>query len=212
MARLFDGRRLSPEAFATAGADFALLVTQEPEFEDKLFEILCLGWAVQALGHICSEAAVDLTALKGRHDRAVFKGRYSSGWSIEVFFQRSADALPKGRWTERDNGRSLRGIPDLLLHLQNGADQKVRLIIVDAKNRSIASESEVAYKLLGYKENFGLEEYLAIGLYPRFDRRHRIRVLSKGDEHITLLHVPLQSGLRTVRAALRGMMIHLPLI
>jgi hypothetical protein len=34
-----------------------------------------------------------------------------------------------------------------------------------------ASESEVAYKLLGYKENFGLEEYLAIGFYPRFERR-----------------------------------------
>jgi hypothetical protein len=72
--------------------------------------------------------------------------------------------------------------------------------------KSGGAESEVAYKLLGYKENFGLENYIGVGLYPSFTRASRQRTLLKGNEHIKLLHVPIQKGRRFVLGMLRAAM------
>ncbi|HVZ27784.1 MAG TPA: hypothetical protein VG798_03930, partial [Rhizomicrobium sp.] len=204
LARLFDGRRVAPEAFEVAGDDIALLVTQEPEFEDKLFEILCLAWTVEALAGACPGGKADPKALKGAHGLPVFSGLHPSGWSVDIFFQRGAGLLPSGRWLDTRNGKPLRGIPDIILRMRKASGE--RLVILDAKNRSTASESEVAYKLLGYKENFGLGDYFAVGLYPGFHKPGRMRSLSKGGEHIKLIHVPLWNGRRLIRGMLHAAM------
>jgi len=200
IARLFNTRHASPSAFEAVAGYLAMLVTQQPEFEDKLFELLCLGWLFEAFSASACSRTVDSTALKGAHQRPILTGQFS-GLSLEVFFQRASGILPAGRWVDENTNEPLRGIPDITLRVST--EGETRLIFVDAKNRSVATESDVAYKLLGYKENFGLENFVAVGLYPCFKTEHRMRMLSHNGNRIILLHVPLLKGRATMRAAVR---------
>ena len=76
-------------------------------------------------------------------------------------------------------------------------------MILDAKNRTLASESEVAYKLMGYKENLGMWPFQTVGVYPSFSNKLRLRRLEKDMDQILLAHVPLANGRRTVGRIVR---------
>ena len=90
---------------------------------------------------------------------------------------------------------------DVVLRISDGEID--RLVIVDAKNRTLASESDVAYKLMGYKENLGIEGFQAVGMYPSLSGELRLRRLQEADEQILLFHVPLSNGRKTVQRIAR---------
>ncbi len=118
-----------------------------------------------------------------------------------MFYQQSAGLLPVPTWVDRHTQQPIRAIPDVVLKISDGAPE--RFVILDAKNRTLASESEVAYKLMGYKENLGLRPFQAVGIYPSFSNRLRLRRLEKDVDQILLAHVPLANGRQTVRRIAR---------
>ncbi len=193
---LFSDRPNNVSAFEAAATPISLLVTQAPEFEDRVFELLCLSWLILALRASCSYFVVNPIALRGPKKGPIAEGMLGDK-QVSLFYQQSARLLPTPTWIHRHSQQPVRAIPDLVLRLKDQAMEQ--FIILDAKNRSYASESEVAYKLMGYKENLELTPFYAVGLYPSFSKKLRVRRIEKGVDRISLIHVPLSRGSLTVR-------------
>jgi hypothetical protein len=200
IALLFSERLDNLRAFEKAATPISLLLTQSPEFEDRVFELLCLSWMISALRSYCSNVVVSPFALRGPK-----KGPIATGWfgekQFSLFYQQSAGLLPVPTWVDRHTQQPLRALPDVVLKISDGETE--RLVILDAKNRTRASESEVAYKLLGYKENLGIKTFQAVGIYPNFSGKLRLRRLEKATEQVLLVHVPLSNGRQIVRRIAR---------
>jgi hypothetical protein len=194
---LFSDRPDNLSTFEKAATPISLLLTQAPEFEDRVFELLCLGWLISTLRGHCPDIVINPIALRGSRKGPIAEGTVGNK-RISLFYQQSADLLPVPRWVDRQTSVPLRALPDLVVKIEEegiGA----RLIILDAKNRTLASESDVAYKLMGYKENLGISNFQAVGIYPNFSGRMRLRRLEKDTEQIMLVHVPLSKGRGTLR-------------
>lgn len=197
---LFSERPDNLAAFERAATPISLLLTQAPEFEDRVFELLCLAWLISAVRSECANVIVNPVALRGAKKGAIATGELG-GKRFSLFYQQSAQLLPVPRWIDRRTSMPLRALPDLVLKVDDGGESRV--VILDAKNRTLASESDVAYKLLGYKENLGIDNFQAVGMYPSFSGKLRVRRLQKGGEQILLVHVPLSDGSRTVQRIAR---------
>jgi len=102
---------------------------------------------------------------------------------------------------DRHTDKPLRALPEIVLKIADGKTE--RLVILDAKNRTLASESDVAYKLMGYKENLEIKAFQVVGVYPSFLGKLRLRRLEKAAEQILLVHVPLSNGRQTIRRIAR---------
>jgi hypothetical protein len=194
--------QLFADAFGSAagfeqviGESLRMLVSQHPAFEDKVFELLCVGWLVTALSRHADNVEVNVKGLRGTNKRPLLVASYE-GRTIELYFQTSMNVLPKGRWIYRKTRAALRGTPDIVLRVTNGGVGKV--IILDAKNRSDSTESEVTYKLLGYKENWGLSPFYGVGIYPSLGNRLEIKRLDSGADSLFLVHVPLLRARRVI--------------
>ena len=175
--------------------------TQSPEFEDRVFELLCLSWMISALQSYCTDMVVNPIALRGPKKGPIATGRFG-GKTIALFYQQSTGLLPVPSWVDRRTQKPFRAIPDVVLKISDGVTD--RFMILDAKNRALASESEVAYKLMGYRDNLGIVPFRAVGIYPSFSSRLRLRRFEKvsGDQ-ILLFHVPLSNGRQTVQRVAR---------
>lgn len=195
-AALFSDRPNNVSAFEAAATPISLLVTQAPEFEDRVFELLCVAWVILAMRASCSEVVVNPIALRGSKKGPIAEGKLGEK-QVSLFYQQSAGLLPVPTWIYRHSQQPVRAIPDLVLKVKDQTAEQ--FIILDAKNRTYASESEVAYKLMGYKENLQLKPFYAIGMYPGFSRKLRVRRIEKGVDRISLIHVPLSQGSLTVR-------------
>ena len=193
---LFAERPDNLAAFEKAATPISLLLTQSPEFEDRVFELLCLAWMISTLRAYCSNVVVNPIALRGSRKGPIAIGEFGNK-RVSLFDQQSADLLPVPLWVDRRTSAPLRALPDLVLKIVEGTSTK--LVILDAKNRTLASESDVAYKLMGYKENLGIRDFQAVGIYPSFSDKLRLRRLEKGAEQILLIHVPLSRGRNTLR-------------
>ena len=194
-ALLFSERSNNLSAFEKAATPISLLVTQAPEFEARVFELLCLSWMISALRSFCSHVVINPTALRRPKQGPVATGCFC-GTELSLFYQQSAGLLPVPTWVYRHTQQPIRAIPDVVLKISDGVTE--RFVLLDAKNRTVASESEVAYKLMGYKENLGMRPFQAVGLYPSFSSKLRLRRLKKDVDQILLAHVPLANGRRTV--------------
>ena len=202
-ALLFSERPNNLSAFEKAATPISLLVTQAPEFEDRLFELLCLSWMISALKASCAHVVVNPIAL-----RRARKGPVATGWlhgrELSLYYQQSAGLLPVPTWIDRRTQQPIRAIPDIVFKISDGPTE--RFVILDAKNRTLASESEVGYKLMGYKDNLELRPYWAVGMYPSVSNRLRLRRLEKGGGQILLVHVPLSRGRQTVQRIARQLL------
>jgi hypothetical protein len=196
----FSERPNNLAAFEWAATPISLLLTQAPEFEDRVFELLCLGWLISTLRAQCANVVVNPMALRSAKRGPIATGEFGDR-RFSLFYQQSAELLPVPRWVDRRTSVPLRALPDLVLKIEDGSASS--LVILDAKNRTLASESDVAYKLMGYKENLGIDHFQAVGMYPSFSGKLRLRRLQKGGEQILLVHVPLSDGSRTVRRIAR---------
>lgn len=194
----FQDELNSFESFQDA---LSLMACDDPEFEDRVFELVVLAWILRSLAEIAVDFRQDLGRLKSADGKAVAIASLQDS-TVEVFFQSAASVLPPGNWKYRHSGNSLRAIPDIIVRSRAQGDE--RIVIVDAKNRSRKSESEVAYKLLGYKENLRLRPYTAVGVYPSFESHPQLRRLSDGEASATLAHIPLSQGYRAVKRIFRA--------
>ena len=185
-----------------ASTPISMLVSRSPEFEDRVFELLCLPWMIAALRSYCSHVVVKPAALSGPKKEPVVTG-YFQGNRLALFFQQSAGVLPNPTWVDKSTHRAFRAIPDLVLKITD--DTTDTILLLDAKNRTLSSESEVTYKLMGYKENLGIVPYQGVGIFPSFSGELRLRRFYKtaADDGILLAHVPLVRGRETVRRLFR---------
>jgi len=202
--RLFSPRE--PEnviEFEEATEALTFLACNDSRFEDKVFELIVLAWLFQALQSRATAFQIDLRRLKGAGGEPVATATLGDA-SVEVFFQAAASVLPPGAWRYRHSGAALRAIPDIVIRIRTQGAQD-RIVIVDAKNRTSASESEVIYKLLGYRENIRLTPYSAVGVYPSLEPHPRVLRLSDGTSRVTLVHVPLRGGRQVATRLVRAL-------
>ena len=208
-ALLFARRPENATAFERAASWIALMITQSPEFEDRVFELLCLSWMISVFQACLSDVSVRPDVLRGRRNVPVATGTIGS-YRLSLFFQQSAGVLPNVLWADRHTHRPFRAIPDIVLQISDAWTNRV--LVIDAKNRSVSSESEVAYKLMGYKENLGIEPFYGIAMYPSFSNQLRLRRLRKtqAPDEILLAHVPLANGKQIVGQFARRLLHILP--
>lgn len=197
IALLFSKYPKNLRRFEKATTPLLLLLTQSPNFEDRVFELLCLSWIISTIRKFCLDVVVNPSALYGSN-----KGPVATGWfggkKLTLFYQQSANLLPIPIWIDRRTQMPFRAIPDIVLKISSGINNS--FMILDAKNRTLASESEVAYKLMGYKENLGIVPFISVGIFPSFSNKLRLRRFEtvSGDQ-ILLVHVPLSNGRHTVQ-------------
>lgn len=188
----------SAETFQACAGPLSYLGVDDSRFEDRLFELLCLAWLVRSLSDLLDDVEIVPVAIKGS-PHPVLIGR-AGPFSIRLFYQ--AGHLGKSaKWAYRRGNRPLRAIPDLLIEAREGPD--VTHMILDAKNRSAASPSEVIYKLLGYKENLNLQPYWAVGMFPGLSSTPVFQTLERGQSRVVVFQLPLGRGQRLMRWVLR---------
>ncbi|MGE5570354.1 MAG: hypothetical protein ACM3S5_15060, partial [Rhodospirillales bacterium] len=183
-------------AFECSVSLLTLPLTEHPQFEDRLFELLCLAWILDSVRSRLSDVKVWPTNLKGADGKPVLEGRTISGHRFRVYYQTGV-ALPSPQWTYAPSGQNLRGVIDILIEIGEGESR--RLVLVDAKNRR-QSEGEVFYKMLGYQQNFQIPIYNAVAIFPADGERIRIKALHKDDHRVWMIRLPLSSGRQVVRA------------
>lgn len=201
LAKLFSDDFSSAAGFESAiGESLRMLLSQHPAFEDKVFELLCVGWLITAIRRTANTTEINVKGLKGSNKKPLLVASYDNR-VIELYFQTSANVLPKGRWIHRRTKAPLKGIPDITLKVTTGDASKV--IILDAKNRSDSTEPEVMYKLLGYKENWGISPFYGVGIYPSLEEHLEINRLQSGADSLFLFHIPLLQARRTIERITR---------
>jgi hypothetical protein len=154
LATLFDDQSYDATGFeSTIGTSLSTLLTRHPAFEDRVFELLCLAWITLGLRKHATAVELQTRALKGMN-RGPLLSAHWNGYIAELFFQTGVGVLPAGQWIDRHSKRPLRALPDIIVRIRSLYERRDPVILlVDAKNRTGIDESDVAYKLLGYKEN-----------------------------------------------------------
>ena len=202
LSELLGGLSMASDvkAFVASAGLLSLLVTKDTRFEDKLFELLCLSWFINALAVRAEPGTLELfpsrlKAAKGLPvARAAIRGR-----QVSLFFQ-SGVVVPVRNWRYVEPSQPLGAIFDIFCRISATPGQSVDLI-VDAKNRSFASEGEVAYKMLGYKENVVAEgqRFLGLAIFPSESSRLKVKSLHRAEHRLWLAHAPLGESKQTVR-------------
>jgi hypothetical protein len=203
MSLLLGG--LTPEskamAFSASAGLLSMLITAEPLFEDKLFELLCLAWIISALSRKADASTLQVFPgkLKGAAGMPVAQASIR-GKRVRLFFQ-SGVALPSRNWNYVPAGNKLGAIFDILCQITSPDQADTTNIIVDAKNRAANSEGEVAYKMLGYKENVMDEHqrFLGLAIFPSDQDFLKIKSLQRAEHRLWLAYAPLAKGERTMR-------------
>lgn len=200
------------KAFELGAGPLSFYASRDYRFEDRLFELLCLGWMLGAIQRSTGREAVQIfpERLRSNDGKPVLDATIS-GIRVRIIYQ-SGQPIPTRNWiyskvlpkTANQNrvGNSLRAIFDYVVEIErNGATET---IIVDAKNRE-PDQSEIIYKLLGYKENThnGIQPFVAAAVFPGYRDEFGLVELKSGESRVYLLEVPLSRGRRTFVHLLR---------
>ena len=73
---LFSRRPDNLSAFEMASTPISMLVSRSPEFEDRVFELLCLAWMIAAIRSSCSHVVVKPSSLRGPKKEPVATGYF----------------------------------------------------------------------------------------------------------------------------------------
>ncbi len=181
----------SPNSVLPDAGPIAFLVSEDDRFEDRVFELVCLGWLLAGLKKLDPAGHIEPRSLKSVGG-AVFSGtrgdvnvrlHYQAG-----YFSKSA----RYHWQHRS--AQLRAIPDYSLELEGPTWR--RSLLLDAKNRRQSGASEVIYKMLGYQENLNIKPYLAVAIAPGFDASIESSSVKYSDKSAYMSRVPLLRGRR----------------
>lgn len=159
-------------------------------FWNRVFEIWCLGQCIESLerqGFIANYVRPLHTSAE---EIAVFE---RDGQQVNVHFQRAAP-LGQAGWSFED-GRALRGIPDITL-VTSGTTP----LYIDAKFREALPakrRTEEIYKMLGYAENFNQgnpkHPFHALLLFPS-PEAHQYRVVRDADASVDVITTATAQG------------------
>ena len=196
MDRLSDLMLDGSEAVTEAAGPIAFLVSRDRRFEDRLFELICLGWLLGALKAWDPAGKVYPESL--RASGPIFSGE-KNGLRTNLHYQASYVGK-SARYSWRKSGKQLRAIPDFSLELET-TGAKLTLLL-DAKNRVLSSNSEIVYKLLGYQENLGLDPYFALGIAPAHSGRQSFDGVRHSHREAAVLRLPLATGSELLKRAL----------
>lgn len=186
----------SAEAVSEAAGLISFLLSRDRRFEDRLYELICLGWLLGALRHWAPDGEIYPRNL--RKNGPLFRGS-SAGTQINLYYQAShVGQSARYRW--RMSGKFLRAIPDFALEIKKPSGSQT--VLLDAKNRSMSTNSEIVYKMLGYRENLGLDPYIAVGVAPAHGRRHLLDGVQHDARQAAVLRLPLRKGAAFMRRAL----------
>lgn len=144
------------------------------KFDRRLFELWCLSSIKDALVRDLSVDGVSLSS-SWNNGGLAYEIRHFGG-SVSIFFQRAIDSVDAGkspRWI-RETGRSLTGIPDIVLQVTS-ASRHSSTILVDPKLRQRSRlPSEEIHKMIGYLDNYELSPRTAILVLYAPDGDYRI--------------------------------------
>ncbi|MDX1132201.1 hypothetical protein GOL33_17170 [Sinorhizobium medicae] len=188
------------QAVSDAAGDIAFFISNDPRYQDKMFELICLGWLVaasrtEATSFMLNEE--NFLSTKGpiaeiSTSAGTWKFHYQRFYTSETIYS----------W--RGSGRPLRAIPDYVAETeQNGT---FKTIILDAKNRPQSSKTEIIYKMLGYKENLGLNRFTALAIAPSYDESSFHRVQDRRGNAVNVIYLQLGKGDVILRRILRSVL------
>lgn len=192
--RIADLLLSDAKAVEAAAGMISFMVSDDERYEDRLFELICLGWILGAL-----QRTLDSYQVHERHFRTgkpLLTGTVA-GVEVKVYYQ--AQHLPghySYRW--KRTGKVLRSIPDFVIETTEKG--KTKTLLVDAKNRARSSLSEIIYKMLGYKENLQIEPYWGLGIAPTFSS-FGVESVARGANKVAVAFVPLKTGQLVVQRA-----------
>lgn len=166
--RLFGDQIGDIDTITVAEKGLQLMVTTAVEFENKLFELLCLGWLLRSLSELAEAGSLNVyeDRVIANQGQPICEGKLSDGGHrFRLHFQ-SGVPVETRNWYYEATKRDLRAIFDYVLVVETPMGAK--RIILDAKNRG-EEESEVIYKLLGYKANVSEPgaTYRAAAFFPQ---------------------------------------------
>jgi len=199
---LFGSDSGNPVAFQASAKAFAFAAATNPVFADRLFELVCLAWIIGGIRAVADQSVLNPLVLQGGGAEPILHAR-DGRTEVKVFFQ-TGRPLGAKRWRDRATMKLLAAIPDILLETRRNGE--TRFFVVDAKNRPQASDSSVAYKMLGYSENIAVRPFFGMAIFPSARRKITRRTLVRGLNQVTLLRVPLDMGSRVVRRVIRQML------
>lgn len=161
LANWIDGCLAGQLAVAAGEIDLALYGDR---FDNKLFELWCLGFLGRALSEALHLPEATIQPGWRRSTPAYIFDAFSG--RIELYFQRglrAVDELHAGRWA-KDNGRRLGGIPDIVVSARPTIGDR-RYAVIDPKLRQRDRlPAEELYKILGYLQNFEVSPAVGIVL------------------------------------------------
>lgn len=186
------------EAVSDASGDIAFFISNDPRYQDRMFELICLGWLVSAIGKEFPSFKIhEGNFLSSKGPIAEF-ATGSRCWTIS--YQRYYTAETHYAW--RGSRLRLKAIPDYVAESTSGGISTT--IILDAKNRPQSSRSEIIYKMLGYKENLRIEPFIALALAPTYEGPAFHRVVDVKGNTVSLVYLPLDRGEFIVRRMLHS--------
>ncbi|MBB4216264.1 hypothetical protein FHT79_003451 [Rhizobium sp. BK212] len=188
------------DAVSEAAGDIAFFISNDPRYQDRMFELICLGWLVSAARNVFPSFKVhEENFLSARGPIATFcKGERC--WSLS--YQRHYASETHYHW--RGSRQRLRAIPDYVAESILGGNGMT--VILDAKNRPQSSRSEIIYKMLGYKENLRLKPFAALALAPTYEKAAFHRVDDDDGNSVGLVYLPLDRGELVLRRILRSVL------
>lgn len=178
----------NPKAITEAFGSVDFLLSNDERFEDRLFELICLGWLIKALKAHEPTGIVDPENL--RRPGPVFTSVRGNA-TLSLYYQ-AGHLSSLARYERIRTKKRFRAIPDFSLELT--IDDRRHIVLLDAKNRSKSANSEVFYKLLGYRENLGLQETLGLAIAPSFTQSTDFDWISFGSRNFGIARVPLERG------------------
>ncbi|TBE26560.1 hypothetical protein ELH05_01095 [Rhizobium ruizarguesonis] len=186
------------DAVSDAAGDIAFFISNDPRYQDRMFELICLGWLVSAArSEFPSFEVHEANFLSTRGPVAAFS-RGGRCWTIS--YQRYYTGETHYSW--RGSRHRLWAIPDYVA--ESTFDGQRVTVILDAKNRPQSSRSEIVYKMLGYKENLRIEPFVALALAPTYEAAAFHRVADGEGNSVSLVYLPLDRGELIVRRMLRS--------
>jgi hypothetical protein len=132
-----------------------------------------------------------------RRSGPIFTGE-KNGLRISLHYQ-AGYVGKSARYHWRKSGKQLRAIPDFTLELETSEGSLT--VLLDAKNRVLNSNSEIVYKLLGYRENLGLSPYFALGIAPAHSGNRSLDGVQHADRRAAILRLPFATGANVLKRA-----------
>lgn len=195
--QLADLVLISPNSVLPDLGPIAFPLSEDERYADRVFELICIGWLLSGLKELDPAGHVNPKALR-KSNIPLYEGT-RKGVRVRLFYQ--AGYLSKiSRYKWRLSGKNLRAIPDYSLEFDRSGWS--RTVLLDAKNRTFTSSSEIIYKLLGYQENLGISPYSAIAIAPAFLGRTLVDGVEYDSRKAIVVCAPLTKGKRLFRRLL----------